>query len=92
MSRNTRTTFSFLIMDPKANQIPQILIFIEGQYLITIFKYSTKKTHSRAEIAKLVPKFRSGPDRIFHMWPGSEPHRIMIDKIIFIFSVAVVIL
>ena len=26
-------------------------------------------TLPRAEIAQLVPKFRSGPDRIFHMWP-----------------------
>ena len=24
---------------------------------------------TRAEIAQLVPKFRSGPDRIYHMWP-----------------------
>ena len=34
--------------------------------------YKRTFIHSRAEIAQLVSKFRSGPDRILHMWPQGE--------------------
>ena len=31
---------------------------------------------TRAEIAQLVPKFQSGPDQIFHMWPQGGTWRV----------------
>ena len=58
---------------------------------ISLSVTSKRDIESRAEIAQFVSKFHVAAGG--HMvWPGLEPHRIMIDKIIFEFCVVVLIL
>ena len=71
------------------------LVFLNVILLRKGYKF-VDMTIPRAEIAQLIPKFRSDFPHVaaggHMMWPGSEPHQIMIDKIIFKFCIVVVIL